>query len=57
MKVLERIAWVLVVMLLLAMLAWAVVTEPLIPNEDDCLARGRKADCWKAYDAQGRRVR
>lgn len=42
------------------MFVWTL-QEPMLPNEDDCLARGQAADCWKefdgaAYDENGHRV-
>lgn len=49
----ERVIWVMTVLALLALLAWTAVMEPLLPDEDDCRARGKAADCWK--DVQSRR--
>lgn len=43
----ERLVWTLGVMALLACLAWTMVTEPLLPDADDCHARGLAEDCWK----------
>lgn len=31
----------------LAFTAWMALQDPLLPDEDDCAARGRAADCWK----------
>ncbi len=43
----ERIVWTIAVIGLLACLAWAAILEPLLPDSDDCHARGRRGDCWK----------
>jgi len=44
---LERVVWVVAVFVLLACLAWAAVLETLLPDADDCRARGRAEDCWR----------
>jgi len=42
---------------LAAALFWAT-REPLLPDPDDCSARGKPFDCWKqAYDEDGRVAR
>ncbi len=28
-------------------LAWALVREPLLPDEDDCAVRGKASTCWE----------
>ena len=49
---------VLLLFVALALLARGLFTEPVTPDEDDCLARAR-AKCWEdrpVYDELGRRV-
>ncbi len=44
----ERQCWVQTVLILvcLAVMAWWAVGEPLLPDENDCRARNKAADCW-----------
>lgn len=45
----SRPCWVQTVIMLvgLAVLAWWAFQDPLLPDEDDCRARGQAADCWR----------
>ncbi|MDD5302042.1 MAG: hypothetical protein PHS14_02950 [Elusimicrobia bacterium] len=35
---------------LLLVLLWVAAHEPVLPDADDCRARGQAEDCWKAYE-------
>ncbi len=45
----KRPCWVMAVLVLicLAVMAWWAMGDPLLPDEDECRARGRAADCWR----------
>lgn len=59
---------VLILLTALALLLRAALLEPVLPDADDCRARGQAEDCWKnwqtspvsklkvLYDEEGRRV-
>lgn len=53
----SKIAAVLITMAFLAGLAYLSYTEPLTPDADDCAARGKPADCWRAYEFSAPDVR
>ncbi len=35
---------------LLALMLLTAVHEPLLPDAEDCKARGKESDCWKEVD-------
>ena len=45
----SEVVFVLLVILLLGVLSWQAYHEPILPDEDDCRAWGRPADCWRIY--------
>ena len=43
----KKIAAVLAIMVGLAYMAALAVTEPLLPDADDCVAQGKDEECWR----------
>lgn len=43
----DRQAQVIVMLAVLAAMAWWALQDPLLADADDCAARGQAADCWR----------